>query len=129
MRHIHITVRTAVEGLKAEIVASPSIWAELAEHGGDDQFDGLEDVAIVLDVPRVGPSDDGKIHYRIADLVTRAGAEQVDHDPPAGVRRRRRRAGNTRQLAARAGDGVEAVGAGDGGGGQPGPVGPDVGGR
>lgn len=68
MRFFDIEVRQAAEGIKVELTASPSIWQEIAEHGGDW---GLltDDTYLMLRLP------DGEEVDDVVVVKFRAGVE------------------------------------------------------
>lgn len=84
---LHIRLRPAAEGLKAEIVASPEIWQAIAENGGDWSL-RTDDTSILLELPSLSwPAAQGEpnVAIEVIALNTRAGADEVDDDPKETV--------------------------------------------
>ncbi|HEX2029586.1 MAG TPA: hypothetical protein VHF25_16500 [Nitriliruptorales bacterium] len=75
-RVLHLRVYDAPDGLKAEIVASPSLWRELNGHGGATCWhcDGGLALAVELEDRRKGRL----LRYQLTELRVQRGAEEHD---------------------------------------------------
>ena len=76
MRFVSISIRTAAEGLKAEITMSPSLVDELAREGlvllRDDEAE------LLFDAPVLDATDERDIRYRLAQIEISPGVEEIE---------------------------------------------------
>jgi hypothetical protein len=77
-RIISIELRTAVEGLKADIVVSPTLLREIAEavtmHDGWGGGDGEDDLIVELRLKNKG----SRTAYRLVSIAVQAANEDLD---------------------------------------------------
>ena len=69
----HVTVREAAEGMKINVIASPSFWKEIADNGGNWSATA-DDVRLSLDLP-------GQREIEVVQLNTIGGTEDFGPTP------------------------------------------------
>jgi hypothetical protein len=75
-RLLHFEFYTAAEGLKGVITASPSLWQELAEYGGNWSWSS-DDVSLEF---RLMGRSEKTIEFSLVGVTAQAGTE--DYQPP-----------------------------------------------